>query len=293
MAVPIEPNQSKSVPILDKISFKQVFFFWVLYMFVFGCIYYLFSFTASHGLLYKGTKIGTGISDFFISQYFSFITAASASQGYGDIFPFGLSRFFAVIEAVSGLIIFGIIISKLLSQKQEILLQEMYTISFDERIHRLRSALALFRSDVSKLIDKIENNSFSQRRIHDLWITFTSLESTLYASTKMMQPNEAERYVQSIDDFNLELVLNSVGMSLAKARDLISLLNNRQIIWHNNLIHSTISTMFISVINMQKLVRKRDPNPGILEKMDDVVALAEQLRHQTLVVVRADASSSD
>ena len=60
-----------------------------------------------------------------------------------------------MIEAVSGLILFGILISKLVSSKQEIILEEVYDMSYEEKMNRLRSGLYLFRSDANKVIDKV------------------------------------------------------------------------------------------------------------------------------------------
>src|SRR3989338_4855050 len=128
----MEKKSFNFIKFIDKLDFKNVFLYWLLYMFVFGIIFFLLSFSQSDGILYKQGRLTPSINGFITAQYFSFITSASASQGYGDIMPTGMSRILAVIEAVSGLIIFGLLISKLVSIKQEAILNEVYDISFDE-----------------------------------------------------------------------------------------------------------------------------------------------------------------
>lgn len=273
------------IRLLDKVSFKQIFLFWVGYMFIFGIFYYLLSFADGQGVLYHGAPLGNGMSGFVTAEYFSFITAASASQGYGDVFPHGASRALAVIEAVSGLVIFGAIISKLLSQKQETLLQEVYDISFDEKINRIRSAFYLFRTDVNKIVDKIENNAISQRRIDDLWLTFSTLENTMYMVTKMLQPRTANHYVKQIDDLGLELVLSSLSMSLAKACDLFEILDERNFRWRNDTLNSIIVALSVSVDGIQNHLKHRELNKNVLDKVNDVATLAEKMKERAQVTV--------
>ena len=186
--------------LIERVSFKQIFLFWIIYMFIFGGIYFMLSFTSHSAVLYKGAALTPNINGFLTAEYFSFITAASASQGYGDLLPMGIARFFAVIEAVSGLVIFGIIISKLLSQKQEILLEEVYEISFEEKINRIRSTFSLFRADINKIMEKVDNGTMTKRAIDDLWITFTTFENTMYNITKLIKPLKSNRYIKQIDE---------------------------------------------------------------------------------------------
>ncbi len=280
----------KHLDILDRISFKQIFGFWVAYMFIFGIIFYVLSLTTDHAVLYKGAPLAHGINGFFTAQYFSFITAASASQGYGDIFPVGVARFFAVIEAVSGLVIFGVIISKLLSEKQETLLQEVYEISFEEKVNRIRSAFYLFRADVSKIIEKIEHKTISQRSIADLWITFTTLESAMHDVTRLIQPQRDHKYVKQIDDLSIELVLNSISQSLTKANDLLATLDDNSHSWRNETINSIIDAVSISIENISGALRKKEPNKKIIDKLNEVLLHSKQLKDRTHLMVSVSSA---
>lgn len=271
--------------VLDRVSFKQIFVFWVGYMAVFGVLYYLLSFLPGQGVLYRGSQIGHGISDLLTSVYFSFITAASASQGYGDVFPLGASRVLAVLEAVSGLVIFGVIISKLLSQKQETLLQEVYEISYDEKTTRVRSAFYLFRSDANKVLETIESGRMSERRLQDLWITFTTLEGAMYEAAKIVHPRADSRYVKQLDALNIELLLNSIGLSLAKAADVLAVLDERGLPWRTDVMSSIIAAVGTSVSSVTEHLGQREPDRKTLDKMQDIRLLTEQLKERALMMV--------
>ena len=59
-------------------------------MVIFGFLYYALSFFSLHAIYDKNKPIPSGITGLATAEYFSFITAASASQGYGEIFPLGI-----------------------------------------------------------------------------------------------------------------------------------------------------------------------------------------------------------
>src|SRR5262249_15067901 len=71
--------------------------------------------------------------------YFSFVTATSV--GFGDVVPVGLARVLAVTESAVTLIIFGCLVSKFVSRRQELLIEEIHRITFEERLGRVRTNL--------------------------------------------------------------------------------------------------------------------------------------------------------
>lgn len=195
---------------------------------LFGLIFFLLSDVPGNGIL---TSSGDRIEGLFSSIYFSFVSIATA--GYGDIVPKGLSRVLAMIEIFVGLLLFGLIISKLVSVKQEIILEEIYDISFDEKINRLRSALYLYRTDTNRLFEKIRTSSMSDREIQDLWGHFTSLDVTLNDISKIIT-QRTRAHTKTIDPFTFELLLNSVDLSLNKTYRLVSLLIEKGCNWRRD-----------------------------------------------------------
>ncbi|MBU2441532.1 MAG: potassium channel family protein, partial [Nanoarchaeota archaeon] len=167
----------KIVEFFNSISFGQVFLYWFLIIIIFGAVYFLLSMTPNNTLMYRGEIIAFNKAGFINSLYFSFIT--STSLGYGDIAPLGICKFLSGFEVMLGLIMYGVLISKIVGVKQEIILEEVYDISYEEVIDRLRSGLYLFRSDANRIIEKIETGTIKQREVRDLWILFSNLDNNL------------------------------------------------------------------------------------------------------------------
>ena len=196
---------------------------------LFGFLFFLLADVPGNGIL---TSSGNRVDGLFSSIYFSFVSITTA--GYGDIAPKGISRVFAMIEIFVGLLLFGLVISKLVSVKQEIILEEIYDISFDEKINRLRSALYLYRTDTNRLFEKVRTSSIVDREIHDLWGHFTSFDATLNDIAKIIT-QRARAHTKTIDPFTLELLLNSVDLSLNKTYRLVSLLIEKGRDWRRDL----------------------------------------------------------
>jgi hypothetical protein len=81
--------------------------------------------------------------------YFSCITATSV--GYGDVVPVGLARLLAVTESAAGLVIFGCVISKLVSRRQELLVEEIHDLAFEDQLGRVRTNLHLVLAELQTL----------------------------------------------------------------------------------------------------------------------------------------------
>lgn len=234
-------SDNRLVKFLDRISFSQTFLLWLMVIVLFSVIYFILSYNPANSLMYRDDVIEPNSKGLMNSVYFSFITATTL--GYGDIAPTGLiSKFFAAAEVVIGLIIWALVISKLVGVKQEIILEEVYDISYEEMIDRQRSALYLFRSDVNKVIEKIESNIIKQREVRDLWILVSGLDVTLSNIKKLIMPSRSEKYYyKNMDVFRLELLLNSLRLSMDKLLDLIRVLKANKLDWKNDLMISSIN----------------------------------------------------
>lgn len=214
----------------DKLTFFHIFFIWTSVIFVFGFIYYFFVDNISF-LFYTPFNVHIkGLSD---SVYFSFITATST--GYGDIVPFGFFKFITIIEIVFGLVLLAFVTSKLVSIKQDIILSEIYEISFNEKINRLRSSLLVFRQNLSRIINKIEENSIRKREINDIYIYISSLEDVLNEIITLIATSDKNNFKKVLDPLNTELLFNSILHSFEKLNELINTLNQHKLEWKSNL----------------------------------------------------------
>jgi potassium channel LctB len=244
----------------DKLTFLHIFLIWTGIILTFGIIYSLFSSQGSF-LLYTPTK--TNVTSILDGIYFSFITATST--GFGDIVPNGIFKAIAIFEVVFGLVLLAFVTSKLVSIKQNAILNEVYEISFNERLSRLRSSLLVFRQGLSRLMEKIEEGTIKKREISDLYVNFSSLDSILNEIITFFGSGGDSRFTKAIDNLNTELIFNSVISSFEKINELIIALNDAKINWKRDITINLINSC-INVNNMlfEKLhfVKKR----GISEK---------------------------
>ena len=135
-------------------------FSWIALVVAAGVAYWLLSQTTQHGL----QSIGSGVEGSLLtSLYFSVVTATSL--GYGDIAPVGVSRLLAVVEATLGMLIFGAVIAKVLSHRQEQLIQEMHAITFQERLGRVQTSLHLLVAEFHTVSVIYHQQSIAERRI--------------------------------------------------------------------------------------------------------------------------------
>jgi len=97
-------------------------------------------------LVSGGRPVDPGVRGFLSALYFSAVTATSV--GYGDIVPIGVARVIAIVESVAGLLLFGCVISKFVSRRQEQLIGEIHRIAFEDRLGRVRTNLLLVRTEL-------------------------------------------------------------------------------------------------------------------------------------------------
>lgn len=132
--------------ILANWQLEKLVGFWIGMILVFGLIYWLAGISMGWGLRSGNVAVKPDLSGLGTAIYFSFVTALSI--GYGDVTPIGALRLLAVIEGIAGLLIFGCVISKLVSRRQEELTQEIHRTTFEDRLDRVRTNLHLVFSDL-------------------------------------------------------------------------------------------------------------------------------------------------
>lgn len=211
---------------IDRVTFIHILIVWASIIILFGLFYHYFS-NGTNYLYYNIRQQPVG--SLLDIVYFSFITATST--GFGDILPLGNFKIIAIVEVVFGLLFLAFVTSKLISIKQDVILNEIYDISFRERINRLRSSLTLFRQQLSRLIAKIEDSSLQKREIDELYLTISPFEDTLNEIASLVDKDKKYHFTKEIDEVSAELLLNSITHSLEKLRELLVLSNQRQLAW--------------------------------------------------------------
>jgi len=122
---------------------------WLGMILGFGALYWLADGWRGYGLLSGGEPVDLSVGGLSQAIYFSFVTALSI--GYGDVVPVGPARVLAIAEGAAGLLIFGCVISKLVSRRQEEMVGEIHRIAFEDRLGRVRTNLHLVLSELQSI----------------------------------------------------------------------------------------------------------------------------------------------
>jgi rhodanese-related sulfurtransferase/voltage-gated potassium channel Kch len=198
--------------LIQEQSTVQLFLLWIGMILLSGVIYWLFALINDHILIEEGSPVGGDLKGLVSSLYFSFVTATSV--GYGDIVPIGFARVIAVGEAVAGLLVFGAVIAKLVSHRQDQLVGEIYRVTFEERLDRVQTNLHMVISELLAIISMCEG---PQPRLRPI-------SARLDSATLIFQGE-----VRSIHDLLLqprlmveEGVLGAILASLASALSVLS-----------------------------------------------------------------------
>lgn len=243
---------------IDKLTFPHILILWILIIMLFGFVYYFFQDGISSLFYVPGKDIVQGISD---TLYFSFITATTT--GFGDIIPLGAFRWVSIFEVVLGLLLLAIVTSKLVSIKQNMILNEIYELSINERINRLRASLLLFRQNLHRVMGKIEEGTIKNRSIDNIYIHISSFEDILNEIYNLIDKPEDKRLIKSIDPINIELIFNSIMSSFETLNELIIVMTQHKIEWKRE-------------INIKLIDHCIDVNETLFSKLNSLKNLSRQ-----------------
>jgi hypothetical protein len=149
--------------LVDGLSTARLFVIWLLLIFTCGAVFWLTTFTMHPGLREGGSHVRGNLQGLWTAIYFSFVTATSV--GYGDVLPVGAARTLAVAEAVGGLLIFGLLIAKFVSYRQDIMVRQIRNITFHERLDRLQTNLHMVVSELLAIAAACDNGDARVPRI--------------------------------------------------------------------------------------------------------------------------------
>jgi len=268
----IDSFKKKNFPLwIDKLTFPRLFFLWMLSIIAFGFIYSRFG--SGNSMLYS-TIDKSPTSSLRNTIYFSFVTATTT--GFGDIVPFGLFKFLAIIEVVLGMFLLAFVTSKLVSIKQDIILNELYEISFYENVTKLRSAMILFRQNINSLISDVEEGKKDKFRLRNLDNYISSLEVTLKEIMFLFTKRGDSDFIKKLDPLNKELVLNNVLMSLDKISELFNILKEKKISCTNDSTRSLIEDCIFTTDEILSKIKAT-------KNFDDVKIADFRLRYNNIL----------
>ncbi len=185
-------------------SYRALLGLWLGIVLGFGVLYWLAILAGFDGLHEAGAALEPEFASLATALYFSAVTATSI--GFGDVVPIGFVRLLAMIEGAAGLLIFGCLISKLVSRRQEELAEETHRIAFDERLGRLRTNLHLVLSELQIIArDWMSSTSAPERtlsRLESATIVFSgelrTVHDLLYRPQELPQGTVFEGLLASL-----------------------------------------------------------------------------------------------
>jgi len=134
------------VELIDRQPTSRLFLVWIGLTVIFGLAYWAAGLMHHSGLYEEGKRLDGSLHGLLGALYFSFVTVTSV--GYGDVLPHGVARAVAVVEAVTGLLIFGAVISKFVSRRQDQIVAEIHKVTIDERLDRIQTNLHMVLSEL-------------------------------------------------------------------------------------------------------------------------------------------------
>jgi hypothetical protein len=202
--------------LIDSLSTARLFALWLGVIVVCGLAYWLIDSSSAAGLIEAGKRVGGNLNGLLTALYFSFITATSV--GYGDVLPLAAVRILAVTEAVAGLLIFGLLIAKFVSYRQDMLVREIHSVTFEERLDRVQTNLHLVVSELLAIAVLCDDGAARLERVGPRLETTTLVfSSELHAIHELLynprwMPDEA---VLGAILANLGSALNTLGEVLS------------------------------------------------------------------------------
>jgi potassium channel LctB len=215
---------------LDKATFPVILAVWLLITVIFGLVYFYLT-SDSTQLVY--TKDHTIVTNLFDAIYFSFVSATTT--GFGDIVPIGWFKLVAIAQVVICWLLLAVVTSKLVSIKQDVILTELYDISFKERINRLRSALLLFRQSIDRITTALDEKEFKQKELKLVNGYLTSFDYTLGEIKVAIDSNKDNRYTKDLDSVSTEILFNSTLTSFEKIEEMLQLLEKAKVDWKKDI----------------------------------------------------------
>jgi len=180
---------------------------WILIAVAFGFLYYFLP-----GELIN-SKTGEPITNILESIYFSFVTILTI--GYGDISAIGFIRVLTAIEGLIGWILFGLIVYKVVSVKEDIILKEIHKLSNDQYLSRIKNFLFISNTNLVRFVKEVQSSKIAKDSvIYELSIISTTLKSNVDDATKFLLMNEYSVNGE-LDEEEILLLIKGINLCMA------------------------------------------------------------------------------
>lgn len=214
---------------LTRLPYSSLFTLWLSLAVIFGVGYFLLG-------IFIPEQAPSEIRDLdplhmlYNSLYFSVITATST--GYGDITPDGISKALASMQSIGALLVFAVFVTKLVSHRQEVALQEVHRLTFEDVFHNTREGLYIIRKDCDRIIrDAEEHQSLNEDHWNDLVIVYRQAQSLLNEIPDFYSNEDGTDGRYTIDEKRELLLQEAVGRTLKRINQMLDVLSRNNVDW--------------------------------------------------------------
>ena len=210
------PGRSRVLHLIQNTSFSLLRGVWLTMVLLWGVIFWIIGLLHEPCLMVGGAPVPSDAGGLGTAAYFSFVTATSV--GFGDVVAVGVGRVLAVIEGVAGLLLFGVMVSKLVSHRQEQLITEIHRSTFEQRLGRVRINLHMVLGEFQQLSAECDRATCDPSRM------LPRLESTLMVFIGELRTVHELLYKprQNPEEEVLEALLASLSAVLAEIKEVKS-----------------------------------------------------------------------
>lgn len=263
---------------LTKLNYSTLFVIWLGMALFFAFAYFGLSFIGD------GEHGPSQIHDmapvwrFYNALYYSVITATST--GYGDITPHGLSKIVASLQSISALFIFALFVTKLVSHQQEVTLNEVHRMAFEDMFHNTREGMYIARKDfdhVMRLLKK--NESIDVEHWENITTAYRQLQ-TLLEEIPDFYENEVHKY--TIDKNRENLLLEAVHRTLHRINQMLDLMSQKNVNWIEHETSMRELGKLVAIINrITPIWKERSPHEAY-ESFEDILEMKDRMHLKIL-----------
>lgn len=220
------PASARFVEGLEQTSYVALLLLWVSVVAWFAVLYTAASYVPDgHGL----TKLEPLplLLRFGNSLYFSIVTATGL--GYGDLAPLGLSKWLASAEAMFGVVVLALFVTKLLSHRHDTALERIHRLSFQNMSFTTRQELYIVRKDFDAVMTEAERTAALTPRAWENLATAYRATQTVLAS--IMDFYEKSDGMYTIDAVREQLLQEATLRTLVRLDTLLTILTRQRVPW--------------------------------------------------------------
>ena len=271
-------NEEKFFEWIDSLSLKVIFLLALLLIIIFSFIFYILTYISPENGL-------SHIDKTTILTYLLFSVSSFFSASENKIISLGISSVLSLIETIIGYLFLAVIISKIVSFKQDKLIKSIYSFNFHKEFHEFRIELQRLRKEIRKTANQIlweDNNWKSLNRYFkkECDENYIKKISSLIRGVYFYMRSEIEKtpfLLSEIKDFEFERLLNSLHLSLNELKKSINKFNQKGYNWKSRYLLKKIRLLFKYVNLICDLINENTNSINIKNKIKEIKRLEEEI----------------